>query len=417
MALSKEEKEALNDHYMNNDLYDPSKAPEQEVVSYRPKGFCEGGMTVGYDKGGMVAETDFKSMKDLLKQKPTHKGMVDGIEEHYSKGGQVKGYDDGGSVQLTGFDSPDPYSFTPTSGDPDSSSIPDQAISDMASDFVDVSKPARGKTPVQESGPSSFDGPSLSDDTQTARGSTRLPDFATEGFSASLPLQTPKPIAAPAKIASASAAPKLPLPGSSGQPAPAAESPIKTLEPDQYAQLIAALNKRPSIGQSAMSGLAGLADAIETGVARSGNPGFQKGIDERAQSQKQNLIEALRGKYEAGFKNKELGQSAQKITEEGRHNKASEDIGKSGSAARIGEAANQAQINALEGMGRLSQSGGVFGYKNTPETAQAIQALAQRAGLAGGGGKVPTITTKAEYDALPKGTHYQDARGKQGIKK
>ena len=37
MALSKEEKEALAEHYRGKDLYDPSKAPEQEVYTFKPK--------------------------------------------------------------------------------------------------------------------------------------------------------------------------------------------------------------------------------------------------------------------------------------------------------------------------------------------------------------------------------------------
>lgn len=51
MALSKEDKEALNDYYHNKDLYDPSKAPEQEVASFKPQELSEG----GYAKGGYCA--------------------------------------------------------------------------------------------------------------------------------------------------------------------------------------------------------------------------------------------------------------------------------------------------------------------------------------------------------------------------
>jgi hypothetical protein len=88
------------------------------------------------------------------------------------------------------------------------------------------------------------------------------------------------------------------------------------LAPDQYAQLVAALSKGPSGGQIAASGLGALADGIMQGVARAGNPGFQKGIDERAQQQKQNLINALREKYEAGFKGQELGINQQRANDE-----------------------------------------------------------------------------------------------------
>jgi hypothetical protein len=94
------------------------------------------------------------------------------------------------------------------------------------------------------------------------------------------------------------------------------------LAPDQYDQLVAALSKGPSGGQIAASGLGALADGIMQGVARAGNPGFQKGIDERAQQQKQNLINALREKYEAGFKGQELGINQQRANDENTRAKA-----------------------------------------------------------------------------------------------
>ena len=111
----------------------------------------------------------------------------------------------------------------------------------------------------------------------------------------------------------------------------AAPSPVKSLQPDQWGELVNALKARPSIGQSAMSGLAGLADAISTGVARSANPGFQRNIMEQQQNQKQNLIQALTAKYgheraqqELGLRGKEVAQGGQRIDEDERAHKANE---------------------------------------------------------------------------------------------
>jgi hypothetical protein len=47
-----------------------------------------------------------------------------------------------------------------------------------------------------------------------------------------------------------------------------------------------------------MSALAGLADAINTGVARTNGSSFQKNIEESRQHQKENLLNALKGKQE-----------------------------------------------------------------------------------------------------------------------
>ncbi len=322
MALSKEFKDALSDHYKNSDLYDPSKDPEQEVTTYKPKALCMGGSI------------------------------------------EPGGYAEGGSV---------------------------------ADDFT---------------------GPILSADTDTVKGDGAPPMPGMELPPEPPPVNAP-PIPAPARIAPQ---PRLPLPGSlppQAAPSPAAATPAAGSA--DYAQLIKALQPglAQRLGQGAASGLGGLADAIETGVARAGNPGFQKGIDERAQAQRANLIEALRGKYEAGFKGAELGQTGQRIKEEGRHNKAAETIGSEEASARLAEAKAGLQQNALEAMGRLSESGGITGrVLGQPTQAQeAINALAERAGLRGPAPKIPTVTTKAQYDALPKGTHYQDGAGKQGVKK
>lgn len=316
MALSKEEKEALNDHFKGKDLYDPSKAPEQEVTTFAPKGMNCGGMAEG------------------------------------------EGYAEGGEIDL-------------------------------------------GNPEVFE--PSSFDAPILSAATDTARGAVAPPPPTME-----LP-RLPAPIAAPAAPGGAS---KPATAVMATKAAPMAAPGAGKMAPDEYSELVKYLGEKPSFGQSAMSGLAGLADAIETGIARAGSSGFQKGIDERGQNQKANLINALKAKYEAGA-------GARGMTESERHNKAAEGISNKEMEARLSESKAALQQNALEAMGRLSASGGITSrVLGQPDDARAaIDALAQRAGLAGTQTKVPTITTKAEYAALPKGTHYQDANGKQGIKK
>lgn len=318
MALSKEVKDALSDHYKNSDLYDPSKAKKQEVMSFKPKGLCMGG-SAEYAEGGEVADD--------------------------------------------------------------------------------------------------FSGPVLSADTDTVKGAGVPPAPGME-----LPPEAP-PVSAPPIPQAAARLPIAPPPKPQAitSPVPPMGPPSGAAGTQDYAQLLKVLQPglAQRLGQGAMSGLGGLADAIETGVARAGNPGFQKNIAETQQAQKQNLIEALRGKYEAGFKGQELGQTGTRIAEEGRHNKAAEKIGSEEAAARLAEAKSGLQQNALEAMGRLSESGGITGrVLGQPTQAQeAINALAERAGLRGPAAKVPTISTKAQYDALPKGTHYQDGAGKQGIKK
>ena len=52
--FSKEEREQLEAHYKDKDIYDPSKAPEQETADFSPK-MCGGGCAgKGYPFGGEV---------------------------------------------------------------------------------------------------------------------------------------------------------------------------------------------------------------------------------------------------------------------------------------------------------------------------------------------------------------------------
>ena len=237
MALSDKEKTALEEHYQNIDLYDPSKAPEQQTVDYSPKcttcenadhvvGMCQGG-ALGMDEGGDVPQIDLGAQDD----------------------------DAGG----TG-------TFDSGIGDPDASGDAEKPLKDaLANKISPPAVPASQPAP-----PTIVPPPSLPQASPFLPGAGLIP-------------------------ANAPAAPQAP--------------PSSKLAPDEYAQLVAALSKRPSVGQSVASGAGALADGIMQGVARAGNPGFQKNITEQQQLQKQNLIEALRGKYEAGFKGKELDES------------------------------------------------------------------------------------------------------------
>ena len=280
--LSQQEKDALYDHFHGEDLYDPSKAPEQDPVDFSPKceehggahtqGMCNGGQA--YSGGGMVAQTDFESMSDLLGNKPTHKGMVSGIHENYARGGPVR-MDEGGDVPqldpsgMTG--GMDPYSMDPKppADKPNDATIPGMdgmANYNTNSVLKDAIPQAQPMTPATSQAPQG--GPPDLD----------LGDMSTV---------TANP--------------------------PQAATNTAGLQPDQYAQLVKALTARPSIGQSIASGVGGLADGIMQGVARAGNPGFQKNITEQQQNQKQALIAALEAKYKGQGLNLEKGRLDEEV--------------------------------------------------------------------------------------------------------
>lgn len=287
MALSAQEKEALEAHYKNKDLYDPSKEPEQQVSDFTPKCECGGGHVPGMCHGG---------------------------EMGYSDGGEVAGYAFGGGPPLAGMD--------------------------QRFDF----------------GQSDFSGPVISADTDTERapvspipkpsnvpffanflGNTVKTDYGEPAERAAISMPPPavrdslnsyqkgKPMA--------SNVPQHDLPDTS---APAGyvdlkgalgwkgESQTPAIPPasDEYTKLMQGLE--PSLGQrlgqGALSGLAGLADAITSGVGRAGNPGFQRNIQESRQAERQNLMAALTAKYGQANKEREFGQAQERIGEEGRHN-------------------------------------------------------------------------------------------------
>ena len=157
----------------------------------------------------------------------------------------------------------------------------------------------------------------------------------------------------------------------------AAPSPVKSLQPDQWGELVNALKARPSIGQSAMSGLAGLADAISTGVARSANPGFQRNIMEQQQNQKQNLIQALTAKYGheraqqgLGLRGQEVNQGQQRITNEASHNAAELEH-------QQDALAEEKRAHDIEAMGRQAQIGETARARTAEEGKNKLAAIAE----------------------------------------
>ncbi len=232
MSLSKEEKDALSDHYRNKDLYNPAEDPNQEVSTFEPKGMNCGG-EMGYADGGEVAgDAPILDFGDLS--------------------APSSGYE-----KASGLDAPMRPQDVPIDNPGADAPLKDALANKIAPPQAPMAMPGRPQAAPQI--------PPL--------------DLAKERAAFGAPAEPQAAPAAPGKLQS-----------------------------DEYAQLIKYLQPGlgQRLGQGAMAGLGGLADAIETGVARAGNPGFQKNIEETQQNQKQNLIEALRGKYEAGFKNKNL---------------------------------------------------------------------------------------------------------------
>jgi hypothetical protein len=225
------------------------------------------------------------------------------------------------------------------------------------------------------------------------------------------------------------------------------ESPIKSMKPDQWDELVTALKSKPSIGQYAMSALAGLGDAISTGVGRSANPGFQQKMMEQQQNQKQNLINALREKYDAGYKGKELilrgqevGQGQQRIDQDIANQGLQREQAKNQLAATI---ANQKAEHGLKAQ-ELAQSAAKESREAKQaqsETAQKVVSSAkpwwhltgtgptdtalkearsiQEQSLNNQGAKpsnLPIVKSSTDYAKLPKGTAYQNEKGETGVK-
>ena len=336
MALSKEESEALKEHYAGKDLYDPSKDPKQETANFQPQPIRgEGCEMCGEDH-----------------------------EEGMCSGGLAMA--DGG--------------FVPG---PDDSSVTGST-----------------DTPKAQTGDDDWQG--------------------SAGYAGTMPTTT---VTAPAPKAPAA----LPPPAVSAAPT------ASSLQPDEYAQLLATL--RPTRGQGlaqgAMSGLAGLADAIQSGVARAGPGQFQKNIMESQQNQKRNLIDALREKYDVNFKNRNLDaenlraknalagenqRAALSQAGETARNKTSTDAANARAAAELG--LNRSKAEQEENKSTLEQKdkttswiGKMLGNAD-PDPAILARAQGQKAPTA----PVP-VKTHADYLRLPTGTPYIDSKGNLAIKK
>lgn len=377
MALSKEEKDALHDHYKDKDIYDPSKAPEQEVATFQPKGMCGGGMTGGYADGGQVEDDEFGG--------PSLSAGTD-----------------------TAKSAPAPI--------PAPSNVPFLANflgNTVKSDYPEPQEAGLvnlfGKPPVT---------PPQVAPKSPAVGST-LPPVAPEA-----PNQPMIPMDAERAAFGAPAS------------VPAAPPTVSGLAPDQFDELIKGL--KPTMGQrlaqGATSGLAGLADAIQSGVGRAPGPGFQKNIAEQRQNQKENLIKALREKYEAGYRGKELEQGQQRIGEEARFHKANEaetekarvltqqqqdlalrnaKVQQGIEGQRLAAEENKTALEQADKTGGLwNKAKGLVGL-NVPGPDPAILARAQ--GRTSPAGPV-LVKTHSDYMRLPAGTHYVDSKGKQGVK-
>ena len=358
MQLSKQEKDKLHDFYRGKDLYDPSRAPEQQVSTFQPKPpIEEEGQMCG---GGEVGMADGGDVPDLQETMP---GMMASLA--------------------------------------DQQRILPEPIPDLKDGLVNRVQPAQNLPPMPAKAP-------------LASG--------------------PAPAINPADLEYAKANMMQEYPKTEAPAAPAA-SPVSSLQPDEYSQLVQALSKKPGMGQAAMQGLGGLADAIMQGVARAGPSSFQKNIMETQQQQKQNLINALREKYEAGFRGKSLesensraanalaGENARaEKAQSGENARSAANIAaekertKSELGVRAQEAAAGRQQSGIEKAAMLPATG--FLHPSTWGKGDEIEAV--RSQLLNQGQtapSLPVIKTHAQYLALPAGTKYQDSTGKAGVKR
>ena len=173
-----------------------------------------------------------------------------------------------------------------------------------------------------------------------------------------------------------------------------------------------------------MQGLGGLADSIMQGVARAGPSSFQKNIMETQQQQKQNLINALRDKYETGFRGKQLSSEEQRsaITLASEEKRASQAQGGENArhaselAMRKQEAAAGRQQSGIEKAAMLPATG--IMHPSTWGKGDEIEAVrSQLLNQGQSAPSLPVIKTHAQYLALPAGTKYQDSTGKAGVKR
>ncbi len=274
MALSKEEKDALNDHFKGKDIYDPSKEHGQEPPTFSQGGMCE------------------------------------------------EGYADGGEVPEIDLGNPLPFETTDYAG-------PQVSAGSDTFKMEGVTPPPPIMAP-------------------------RVPSLTVKG-----PLISPEKV--PAAVSASQSAPVVPpvVPVASSA-APHGTGGLSSAEFDQLIQGLKP-SRGQRLGQGAMSALAGLADAIETGVARTNGSNFQKNIAEDRQKQKENLLNALKAKYETGYKGKQelAGQAESRSMQAARDQTAAQNT-QADNVARDAAAVEAARHNrVIEGQGaqRVAQAG------------------------------------------------------------
>ena len=319
-----------------------------------------------------------------------------------SKGGPIKMADGGITIDPSGFDSmmagQDPFS------------VASSTDTEKAKGVIPPA-PERIPDPYEEEGLAAQPGNA---GRAIADSLISVPSTPAKPTAPVLPVS--KPIAAAAPIAQ----PAAPVAAPAAQPQAADK-----LTPDQYDDLIASLKPGMGqrLGQGAMSGLAGLADAIMQGVARAGNPGFQHNIMEQQQQQKENLINALKAKYGHGLEREKMSaenmRAANALASEekrtGQTIAAENERAKAERGLKAEEMAAGRQQQGIEAAAKLPATG--FLHPSTWGKGAEIERVRNQL-LTGTAGAGPVLVkTTAEYNSLPKGTHYVDVNGKQGVKK
>lgn len=171
----------------------------------------------------------------------------------------------------------------------------------------------------------------------------------------------PKPLMAqPSVVASAK-------PTATEQESPRMAAPEKKgLSDTEYQELMRELKPGmgQSLGQSAMAGLGGFADAIMSGVARAPGPGFQRNIMEMDQNKKANLIAALKEKYDAENRGTAISLDAERAKEQQRRDQAMEDIARQSKGAEqrlkeqeLGEKEKENRLKAGEELAKMPPAG------------------------------------------------------------
>ena len=296
-------------------------------------------------------------------------------------GGEVKGYAQGGEIDL---------------------STPSLSLNDPFSVSQGASDTAKG-----------FKEPGV--DTSSLTFHPTAQELAPGGLKDALVNRIVPPVKQPTMPQAASAA---------VSPAPAQAPSGSKLTEAEYQDLVG--NLKPGMGEYAMQGLGGLADSIMSGVAKAGSPGFQRNIMESGQNKRQNLINALKTKYEAQSRDTQIGLEAERAKQQTRRDQAMEDIARHGQESTIAERAaerekekRQEVLKAGEELATSHKSllNPLSWIDNKDQAAQ----KARLRSIVDGGGPsaaAPVVVhTQQDWEALPAGTHYTDASGKQGVKR